>query len=656
MASKKYGFTWILPFLLLLWYLAARPCPFYQQGSCLFADACNFLHTVSAAVNPEALAPNQCLNHPEATTPLATSTNLPCVIVDSPSPVSSPRRSPRTTSLLLALRLIDPEDAENETNTPSQPDGTSIAVISDWSESLPTAVNEFPIVDGILQEEPYYSDDDMYDYSGSWTALSDYNDLSRSSSESIEPDLLQGFESLTSPVCDDPTEEDTVHIPVSSHPESDAQPSPIGVTQSRQVGPSPHVSVSLLSPMELSTLNLGPFFPDDNIVTENANSFDSGYAGFWKPPNPLLPSPPRSPSISSTFELLSSPVGTRSSRVLSPYVASLTVSPARTISPAMLDEVPYLDLNHASPQANTSPPSLDDVDNNSYILPLSSPNDQDLADISLPQVEEIQAGQSEDDQWPDHDSSGHSSIWDAEGRSTAVFVGPDENCVREQVTAAIRRQSRSSSLHFLSQDTDFVDNDALGHSSFPTHSNSSVDPSDVEDASASEPPPESTEEEFYDNQISPDHDTTAFLEYLGDPRSTENDTLASLYDIYSDIAPLKNVISDSIRNSGLSPPSSPAPTVSNNSTPASSLRERVFTPPPSGKKRSGTITSQSSPITSINPLSAGRSSPFSVPDDRRHPSRGAGSQSSRDELSKKVPFGFRKNFTMVSPVLEVTTD
>ena len=578
---------------------------------------------MSATIISEALPPND-------TTPAATRTNLPRVIVDSPSCIPSsstpsPCRSPGTTSVLLALRLIDDPDAGNESDTTSQSDEASqdslTGEITAWSESLPTLVNEgFSIVDGIFPEASYYTDDDTDDYAGNWTAISDYNDLSPNlSSQNID----QGVENLTSLVDDNLTEEDTVHAPVSSHPESHTQPSSAEVTQNENgpVDPSPHASVGLLSPIELSTLNLGPFRLDDNVI-ENTNS---SYTDTWKPPNPLLPSPPRSPSISSTFDLLSSPFGTFSSRVVSPYLGAFLgrspVSPGRTISTAMLDEIPPLDLGLGSPQENTPTSLLEDVENKSYASSHSSPHDLDIADALDSQVEDIQDELLEDS------------------------VGPDENHIREQVTAAIRRQSRSSPLHFL-HDTNFVGDDTLDHSS--------VDSTD--DEGNSKLPPDLAEEENDDSQISLDPDATAFLAYLRSPPCpTENDTLTSLYDIYSDIAPLKDVISDSIRNAGLSPPKLPAPTLSNNSSPASSLRGRVFTPPPSGKKRSGTVTadsppSLSSPITSINSPSVGRSSPFSVPDDRHHPTGRTGSQTSQDEVFKKVPFGFSQSFTMVSLV------
>ena len=599
---------------------------------------------MSATIISEALPSN----HSADATP--TPTNLPRLVVDSPSPIPSPRRSPGTTSVLLALRLIDHDDpdvAGNKSIATGQPDeanqDTSTEEIPSWSEALPTLVNEgFSVVDGILQDESDIADDDMDDYAGNWTAISDYNDLSpQSFSQNINQ---EGAENLMPLVENDTEEEDTVYFPVSSYPESDAEPSTFEVTQSGPVDPSPRASIGLLSPIELSTLNLGPLRLDNNVETEDDNSFDSGYADTWKPPNPLLPSPPRSPSISSTFDLLSSPFGTISSRIASPYLSAFLarspVSPARTISPAMLDEVPPLDLGLGSPEENTSPLLVGNVDNK-YASPHSSTNDPDSADVSDSRVEDINDELSDDGHLLDHDSY-DTSIWDPDGGPTAVFVGPDENNVRERVTAAIRRQSRSSPLHFFhSQDTS---DDAIVHSS--------LDSTDDEGASASQPPSEPVEEEYDISQISLDSDTTSLLAYLkSPPRPTEGDnTLTSLYDIYSDIAPSKDVISDSIRNAGLSPPRPPTQTLSNTSSPASSLRGRVFTPPSSGKKRSGTTTpaSLSSPTTSINPSSVGRSSPFSVPDVRRPSIGRTESQSSQDEAFKKVPFGFRQSFTLVS--------
>ena len=198
---------------------------------------------MSASIITDALPSS----YPADATP--TPTNLPRVVVDSPSsvPPESPSRSPGTTSVLLALRLIDYDDPDvpgNESNATSQPDGANQDTLTEqktaWSEALPTLVNEgFSIVDGILQEE-YYTDDDMDDNAGNWTAISDYNDLPPQSSQNIDQVEVENLMPL---VDDDHSEEDdTVHVPISSHPECDAQPSS-EVNQSDPVDPSPHASI-----------------------------------------------------------------------------------------------------------------------------------------------------------------------------------------------------------------------------------------------------------------------------------------------------------------------------------------------------------------------------------------------------------------------------
>ena len=64
---------------------AARPCPFYQQGRCLFSDSCNFMHNVSVRV--------------QLATPVMES-------------VLSPPRSPRMTDLLSVLKDVIGEEEE----------------------------------------------------------------------------------------------------------------------------------------------------------------------------------------------------------------------------------------------------------------------------------------------------------------------------------------------------------------------------------------------------------------------------------------------------------------------------------------------------------------------------------------------------------------
>ncbi|KAI1791702.1 hypothetical protein LXA43DRAFT_1010141 [Ganoderma leucocontextum] len=90
------------------WKKRTRPCPFYSQGRCLFADACNFMHSVTIR-QPDGALGSDDSDQPDFR-----------LVVDSPTrPKSlrfaSPPRSPRTTSLLLALGdVIQHEEEEEE--------------------------------------------------------------------------------------------------------------------------------------------------------------------------------------------------------------------------------------------------------------------------------------------------------------------------------------------------------------------------------------------------------------------------------------------------------------------------------------------------------------------------------------------------------------
>ncbi|RDX47006.1 hypothetical protein OH76DRAFT_801606 [Lentinus brumalis] len=90
------------------WKKRTRPCPFYSQGRCLFADGCNFMHSVKIR-RPDSMVGSEDSDQPDFR-----------LVVDSPSrPKSvrfrSPTRSPRTSSLLLALgNIIQQEEEEVE--------------------------------------------------------------------------------------------------------------------------------------------------------------------------------------------------------------------------------------------------------------------------------------------------------------------------------------------------------------------------------------------------------------------------------------------------------------------------------------------------------------------------------------------------------------
>ncbi|KAH6902298.1 hypothetical protein BKA70DRAFT_1306365 [Coprinopsis sp. MPI-PUGE-AT-0042] len=138
----------------------------------------------------------------------------------------------------------------------------------------------------------------------------------------------------------------------------------------------------------------------------------------------------------------------------------------------------------------------------------------------------------------------------------------------------------------------------------------------------------SREEEVEDSFLeSPDSmgDSTAQLGYL-----QPEDTLNSLYNVYNDMPP--------------SPKAAVA--LSDPSTTPSSLRERVFTPPPDKTPRFGRGSAThtpppvpSSPATSFGSFSKGRV----TPSDSQYAmsERSAGRQSPDASTSKRIPFGFR---------------
>jgi len=84
----------------------ARPCPFYSQGRCLFSDSCSFLHEVKIK------APKTSVHVPSSVPPENADSNPAEHIGSVPRPESpiSPNRSPRMTSLLLALEGVIGDD------------------------------------------------------------------------------------------------------------------------------------------------------------------------------------------------------------------------------------------------------------------------------------------------------------------------------------------------------------------------------------------------------------------------------------------------------------------------------------------------------------------------------------------------------------------
>jgi hypothetical protein len=147
-------------------------------------------------------------------------------------------------------------------------------------------------------------------------------------------------------------------------------------------------------------------------------------------------------------------------------------------------------------------------------------------------------------------------------------------------------------------------------------------------------------EDAFDSPITPDNedDSTAFLAYLQrEPELQDGDTINSLYDSYTDMAPSPKSVR-SFTESPMSNASGPLP-----------LRERVFTPPPPSSSRLGrlyTNSNASSPITSLESVAKGAESPASVASSSKLSLQGTDGRQSRD-MSRKIPFGFRNSQSQV---------
>lgn len=604
----------------------------------MFGDSCNFLHTITGEINSESILSKDAT--PPTVAKPSTPSKPPNLTVDSPQSVRSPPRSPRTTSLLHALRDVigDPDEEDKEGVNGSYANGSRIRS-EEWSESLPTLVNKTEFDYHYQPEESSYTMTARYDTDdhgaaeeeeGNWTAISVYDD------DDSNPNSEQFFGSDNQPE-DLNFDEGTTRFFAQSPQDIDeralCEPDAGDSEVSMATCSSPQAPTSgLLSPIELSTLNLAPLFQLNDNDYGGANSFDSGYADHWKPPMPLTATPPRSPSINSTFDLLSSPFGSHSARALSPRLAPFIGRPPS--SPSQL----------ASPQQDEAEPSD---------LSLDSPREYHARKQIVSEEEDMEdRGRQEDARFEDEDPSlsgnqnhpddgadeddsyGHASIWDSEGNPTAVFIGSSPGPIIAEVSDAITRSNKTPTHFLSSDDAQFEDAEVSSSSAFSIESSSTASQRELNGDS--------------------DEDT-AYLAYLMSPaaQEIENDTLNSLYDIYSDIEAESDATPNIIPGQPSYSPVQLQSSLSNSSTPSSSLRERVFTPPAGVRKQSSfsaadSPNSLSSPMTSLDSVSRGRASPFSA-QGTKSPTRNSSIENLGQELevSRKIPFGFRGKLSLV---------
>lgn len=255
---------------------------------------------------------------------------------------------------------------------------------------------------------------------------------------------------------------------------------------------------------------------------------------------------------------------------------------------------------------------------------------------------------------------GPTARWDSINQDTALFMG---SMTSEEIEAALNRTRPTEYLK--SPEQQFDANEIF--TSSPT------------------PPPTNIEElEDEEDDAFTEYSPTAQLAYLDDTTAivAQDDTLYGIYDVYSDMDPDDVANRSDIGSSDSSPPQGfiePPPLM----TPQSTLRRSVvFTPPPRSGVRTSmdSIASRNSNSGTSSPALQPWQSPFTIqmqrPESIRLPLRppslhGGSHKSSADDTplstpassnvsqasrpaspaefpsSSKVPFGFRKSFTLV---------
>ena len=242
----------------------ARPCPFYSQGRCVFAESCGFLHDVKvkSPVSREHPIPRlDAESSRDSTSSMGTIVQPPrTVAVHSPTSSPSSTRSPRMTSLLSALRgIIGPDN----TDFPA-PGGDILSLDASDLSRLPPDAAQSP------------------------------GRTSRGHLDDVPVQVGQrDVANATSPAVDDNMPEDLQSDSI-SHP---------GLLSPVQIGSVPPV------PFPYATLGLG-------ITLSRGDSIDSGYGETWVGPTPFSLSPPLLSRRGSTLDLLSSPFGSPLSRVM----------------------------------------------------------------------------------------------------------------------------------------------------------------------------------------------------------------------------------------------------------------------------------------------------------------------------------------------------
>ena len=271
----------------------------------MFADSCNFLHTVSVRPYPGVTIIDSPRKFEQAIT--RTSSAPPIVTVEAPTAVASSPRSPRLSGLLHALRDVIGDDPEAETLDAALEVSSNTDLSETCGERIVTeAQDDYPIFDqeGDMDDTP---------------PVITFSDNSRVASVSNG--------SLLHTVEDDDTDQDgiednkpTVRPPSHTRNYSDVLLEPPPEYAPKRASHRRSTSMSGISRL---SLNRPPHLQLDSLVPPEVDSeakdkevfIDSGYAESWQPPSPLAFTSPRTPFHSSTLDQLASPFRSPSNRM-----------------------------------------------------------------------------------------------------------------------------------------------------------------------------------------------------------------------------------------------------------------------------------------------------------------------------------------------------
>jgi hypothetical protein len=277
----------------------------------MFADSCNFLHTVSVRPYPGVTIIDSPRKFEQAVS--RTPSTPPIVTVEAPHTVASSPRSPRLSGLLHALRDVIGDDPEVETL------GAALEVSDDASNIDLSETCGEPIVTEAQDDYPIFDQEGDMDDTPPVITFSDNRAVDSRVSSVSNGSLLHSAQ-------DDDADQDgigdnkpTVHPPSHTRNYSDVLLEPPPEHALKRASHRRSISMSGINRLSLNRpphLQLDSLVPPevDSEAKDNEVFIDSGYAESWQP-SPLALTSPRTPFHSSTLDLLASPFRSPSNRM-----------------------------------------------------------------------------------------------------------------------------------------------------------------------------------------------------------------------------------------------------------------------------------------------------------------------------------------------------